>query len=283
LGRLRDQLKRALFGRITGASKDQGWISKQLGAALNWIPVLRELGDLGTMCLGQARKGKLLDIGCGNGRFLAMMREAGWEVTGIEPDPAAAAIARKRYGIAVIEGPLKEAALPPASYDAITLNHVIEHVPDPVALLVECRRLLKVGGTMVVTTPNIESLGHRLLSDAWVHLDPPRHLFLFSLNTLGSCCEKAGFCIEVQRTTFRNAAWTWLVGKAIRREGRYNGNSNMFTRIGGLLFLGREISALRKSPYVGEELLVVATPGVIEIPVGGQPHSIASANAMGGA
>jgi 2-polyprenyl-3-methyl-5-hydroxy-6-metoxy-1,4-benzoquinol methylase len=154
--------------------------------------------------------GQLLDIGCGNGSFLAGMRERGWEVQGLEPDSEAADLARKRHGLKVITGTLEETSLSVSSVDAITLNHVIEHVPDPVGLLSECRRILKPGGKLVVATPNVESLAHRMSGVRWQHLDPPRHLCLFSSRALTACVEKAGLQPESLHTRVPFRSWASL-------------------------------------------------------------------------
>lgn len=84
-----------------------------------------------------ARKGRLLDVGCGSGEFLAQMRELGWDVFGVEPDPQAARVAREQFGLTVWPGALAEASFPDGFFDAVTLNHVIEHVADPPWLAAE--------------------------------------------------------------------------------------------------------------------------------------------------
>src|SRR5208283_4697550 len=113
--------------------------------------------------------------GCGDGRFLALMRDAGWDVYGIEPDPVAAKVAQRELGTSVTVGALEDAGFPDEAFDAVTLSHVIEHVHDPVALLAECRRVLKPDGSVVIVTPNIRSLGHQKFQSLWRGLEPPRH------------------------------------------------------------------------------------------------------------
>lgn len=137
--------------------------------------------------------GRLLDIGCGNGDFLARMRGKGWEVEGLEVDSEAVKSARSRHCLTIHHGALETLGLPDGSFDAITANHVIEHVHDPIALLKECLRVLKPGGVLVFATPNINSEGHRVFGRNWSHLDPPRHLHLFSGTTLKECGTRAGF------------------------------------------------------------------------------------------
>ncbi len=135
---------------------------------------------------------RLLDIGCGNGRFLLQMRALGWDVSGVEPDAksAAAAVAA---GLKVRVGPLQTGLLPDAHFDAVTLNHVIEHLHDPIAVLRMALRSLKPGGALSVATPNFEAAGHRLFGPDWFPLDPPRHLVLFTPASLRRVLVRAGF------------------------------------------------------------------------------------------
>lgn len=136
--------------------------------------------------------GRLLDVGCGDGTFLVEMRGAGWEVQGLEPDPDAAALARKA-GVPVVETPLEEAGFEAESFEAVTMSHVIEHMHDPVDALRTCRHILRPGGTLWVATPNLESRGHALFGRDWIGLDPPRHLVLFTRASLANALEQAGF------------------------------------------------------------------------------------------
>jgi SAM-dependent methyltransferase len=135
---------------------------------------------------------KLLDLGCGNGAFLAQMRDAGWEVAGLEPDPKSVAAAA-RAGLPVKAGLLEESTFPEDHFDAITLSHVIEHLHDPVATLKMCRRVLKPSGVIWVATPNLASLGYQIYGRDWFALDPPRHLILFTPDSLRGALRSAGF------------------------------------------------------------------------------------------
>ena len=125
----------------------------------------------------------LVDVGCGRGDFLVRMKALGWNVLGIEPDSIASGLARAR-GIAVFTGRLEEARLADGIVDQITLNHVLEHTDDPAGLLRECRRVLRPGGRLVIYTPNAESLGHQWFGKDWRGLEPPRHPFVFSPQSL---------------------------------------------------------------------------------------------------
>ena len=136
--------------------------------------------------------GRLLDVGCGQGTFLGEMCQAGWHVKGIEPDPSAAAVARAN-GVSVVNEPFEETSLPRQSFDAVTMNHVIEHFHDPIEALRIAHRLLKPGGILWIATPNLASRGHALFGRDWIGLDPPRHLVLFTRSSLARAASATGF------------------------------------------------------------------------------------------
>lgn len=121
----------------------------------------------GYQYLGSKPAGRLLDIGCGAGEYLNLMRDRGWVVEGVDFDVEAVKKANERFGIKVHAGQLHDVNFPDGHFDAITMNHLIEHVFDPVSLLQECRRLLRPDGCLVIVTPNADSLGHARFSRHW--------------------------------------------------------------------------------------------------------------------
>ncbi|MDI6891118.1 MAG: class I SAM-dependent methyltransferase [Thermodesulfovibrionales bacterium] len=173
------------------------------------------------MYLNEMTPGRLLEVGCGNGRRLAQMRALGWEVEGQEVDPKAAAHARNAYGVTVHLGTLENIYFPTDSFDAVIMNHVIEHVHSPVALLAECYRIMKPGGLLVAVTPNVESYGHKRFGACWRGLEPPRHLHLFSVGALMVCAKKAGFRSVGTWTTPVNAASIYLGSRDIQVSGKH--------------------------------------------------------------
>lgn len=149
---------------------------------------LRELGGL--------RPGRLLDIGCGKGHFLAAARELGWEVSGIDSSESAAASARQLYGLQILVGDVADEAIPGAPFDAITMWHVLEHVPDPTLVVARARELLRPGGRLVVSVPNVASLQARVFGRHWFHLDRQRHVFHFTPRALRTLLERHGFSVD---------------------------------------------------------------------------------------
>ena len=132
---------------------------------------------------------------------------------GFEFDPEAARVARGNFGLQVVVGSLDE--FPSSAFNAITLSHVIEHLPNPEAVLQSCFRLLKENGKLAITTPNIRSLGHRSFRDAWRGLEPPRHLILYSQDTLRSVLEKTGFRVVMSATSDRTAGYIFEASRRI--------------------------------------------------------------------
>ncbi len=256
---LEDAVLSDRFGYETCAS--HFW-QRKLGRLLALVRPVRDGARLRVMTLERSEKSNLLDVGCGNGHFLAKMRNLGWEVTGVEPDRHAAAVARDQFGIPVREGLLEDQKFPNDAFYAITMNHVIEHLLDPIRTLQECRRILKPGGKLIIVTPNNESLGSRLFKDAWFPLDPPRHLFLFTAATLSTCAERAKLRPVTIKTTTRLARWIWATSRLIRRDGFIPGgippSQGTWGRVQNLLFQTVEGGISFTRP-VGEELVLIAT------------------------
>ncbi len=138
--------------------------------------------------------GKILDIGCGTGHFLLEMRQAGWNVIGVEINDNAREQAKSFAGVEVME-PSGLNELPAKEYDVITLWHVLEHFHDPKNYMKEIRRLLKPGGTCVIALPNIDSFDALHYGGYWAAYDVPRHLSHFSPDTFQKFAVKSGFII----------------------------------------------------------------------------------------
>jgi 2-polyprenyl-3-methyl-5-hydroxy-6-metoxy-1,4-benzoquinol methylase len=137
------------------------------------------------------RTTRVLEVGCGAGHFLRAAAAAGFEAWGTEI--AASSVARLREeGLTVHEGDLVDLALPPGHFDAVVLFEVLEHLPSPLACLSECRRVLREGGLLFLTTPNFGSLSRRLLGEGWRVVDP-EHLVLFTPRGLREIVRCAGF------------------------------------------------------------------------------------------
>lgn len=134
--------------------------------------------------------GRLLDIGCGSGERLAYFARQGWQVVGQDVDPKAVDHARETYGLDVHLGPVESLPESFGAFDAVIMNHVIEHVSSPRELLLQAAARMAPEGMLVAVTPNAESLGHQWFKENWRGLEPPRHLHLFcpqSLKKMARC------------------------------------------------------------------------------------------------
>lgn len=143
------------------------------------------------------RRGRLLDVGCSSGKFLWLALRNGWSVCGVELNGDTAQIAIDN-GLDVFVGELAGADYPPASFDAIHLGDVIEHVRDPEGFLSVASELLKPEGVIEVVTPNHDAIFpvltfwlHRFLSIPWSHPTPPYHLNQFSEKSLEKLMRKS--------------------------------------------------------------------------------------------
>lgn len=145
--------------------------------------------------------GRLLDVGCGNGRYLSTMRSLGWQVQGVEFSDEGVRVCRLAE-LPVHHGDLASAHFPDASFDLITVRHVVEHIPAPHPFFAELARILKPTGLLVVETPNVEALGRNWLGANWYANDVPRHLILFSPQGLALLARKHGLeCIAIDQET----------------------------------------------------------------------------------
>ncbi len=139
------------------------------------------------------QRGRLLEVGSGLGFLLNYFREDGWRTVGVEPNAGLCLHAQRKLGLDVFAGTLDESELEPASFDAAIMMHVIEHVPDPLELLHDVRRLLRPGGMLVVETPRYDTLAFRLLGRRERSLSCEGHIYFFTTQTLTAMAEKAGF------------------------------------------------------------------------------------------
>ena len=169
------------------------------------VPTLRDNAAARVFWLPRIERGKLLEVGFGNGATLARLSEFGWDVVGVEFDAVSVNLARS-LGLDAHLGSIEDAAYPSGTFDAVVASHLIEHLPDPRGFLRECHRVLKAEGRLVLTTPNASSLGHRLFTANWRGLEPPRHLHIFGPKALSKLARDAGFRDVHVTTTARSGS-----------------------------------------------------------------------------
>lgn len=202
------------YGYDTGPTSP---ILRYIGILLYLFPIRRSEIDTEARYLCAKQNGKLLDVGCGSGEWIEQFGKMGWKAQGLDFDRDAVRFATAN-GLVVALGTLEEQKFPSDTFDAITLNHVIEHVPDPMALLRECLRVLKPGGTMALATPNGNSLGHTLFKQNWRGLEPPRHLQIFTPDAMDRCLQSCGFR-NIRVRTY-NSKYVWAQSFRLFQSGK---------------------------------------------------------------
>ncbi len=138
---------------------------------------------------------KLLDVGCGTGGFLKQLDGFSFDAHGLEPVKEAVEAAQQA-GLQVTHGNILTASLIPESYDVVTLWHVFEHIKDPTVALNRIHAILKPGGVLVMSMPNVNSLACRVGKKYWFHLDSPRHLWLYNETNIKTILSSTNFKVE---------------------------------------------------------------------------------------
>jgi len=139
--------------------------------------------------------GKILDVGCATGEFLAFMQKKGWDSQGVEPDPNARQYAQKQYNLKIIPEE-KFINIPDGMFDVVTLWHVLEHVHDLDQRMKELYRVLKNDGLLIIAVPNSKSFDAGFFGTFWAGYDLPRHLYHFNKELIDLLCDKHHFQIN---------------------------------------------------------------------------------------
>jgi SAM-dependent methyltransferase len=180
-----------------------------------------EAGRLLRYCRGASPDAAVLDVGCGDGFHLDLIRrygDPGWTVEGVDLDRRAVEQARQR-GLTVHQGSLEDLCLSPNRYDVVYMIQTIEHVADPAAMLSAILRVLRPGGRLVLVTDNTDSIDARWFRRRyWGGYHFPRHWNLFNRKSLTRLAGRTGFEVAAMTTLVSPVNWVysirnWLVGR----------------------------------------------------------------------
>ncbi len=163
---------------------------------------------------GKAR-GRLLDVGCGTGAFLGMMKEYSWQVQGLEPDPDARALAQRLYDVHV-DTPEQLFKLEEKSFDAITLWHVLEHVHQLHDNIAQLKNLLAPGGRILIAVPNYTSLDADIYRLHWAAYDVPRHLYHFTPASMKVLVEAHGLKLLAKKPMWFDSFYISMLSSKYR-------------------------------------------------------------------
>ena len=200
-----------------------------------------------------SKRGKLLDVGCANGIFLQTAKIRGWDVNGVELIENAARIARERYGLNIHLGTIEDANFPPKSFDVITFWDVMEHLPSPTKAMIRCHELLKPGGIVIFTAPNLNSFDRYLFAKHWIGWEVPRHFHFLTPKLVSELLSITDFsfiddrCITGGKGTFLLSLETWLNA---HHRGSYS-LRKFYPIISALLWPYRKVSYfLKRGPII---------------------------------
>ena len=205
----------------------------------------------------------VLDVGCGRGVVLSPLADLGFEVHGVEISERAVRGADSRASIRIADD-LAAAGYDAESFDQIVIWHVLEHLRDPRATLMECRRLLKPGGRLVVAVPNFSSWQARFGAAGWFHLDAPRHLFHFPLAALRALIGRCG--LEVGKSyhfSLRQNPFGWIQSLQNRLNPEHPNRLYAAIQLPGRRSEGADSGILPRLFQVMPWLILGALPAVI--------------------
>jgi SAM-dependent methyltransferase len=166
--------------------------------------------------------GKILDLGCSSGGFLASLKGPEWTLCGIEMSDVVAKKAAAKSGAEIFVGDILDAPYPPGTFDAITCFHVFEHLYRPRDVLAKVSQWLKPGGVFYTLMPNIDSAGARIFKSYWYALELPRHLYHFSPASLRYLAKSVGLDEEwliTGREVFIEASTRYGIDVALSKIG----------------------------------------------------------------
>jgi SAM-dependent methyltransferase len=164
-------------------------------------------------------EGKLLDIGCGNGRYLSILQKLGWQTYGIEQNPSSSEYARTELHLNVETGDLLNYKYKDKFFDVITMWHSLEHLYEPIPTLKEVKRILKDDSLLVIAVPNVDSFAAKVFKENWYQLEIPIHLIAFSPDSITRMLDIAGFKIKKIYFDRRNSP----LSRSLRnlKDGKY--------------------------------------------------------------
>lgn len=166
-------------------------------------------------------QGSLLDVGSGTGAFASTMQQAGWRVTGLEPDADARKVGKEEYHIELAD--INEFyQLPVSSYDAITMWHVLEHVHELQGYMAQLKSVLKDNGRLFIAVPNYTSKDAAIYKEYWAAYDVPRHLYHFSPQSMKLLVEKHGLKIVAYKAMWYDSFYVSLLSSKYK-----NGKTNL--------------------------------------------------------
>lgn len=165
----------------------------------------QEYSHIYDLIFQRLKKGKVFDIGAGTGLFLAELKKRGWKIDGLELSSTARKDAKKRFGVILKSGDFLNLKKVDKDFDLVVLNNVIEHLYKPRETVEKIAKIVKKDGYVLISCPNINSIGAVIFGRKWYAMDAPRHVYQFSPDSLKMILESSGFkVIKISHSFFRH-------------------------------------------------------------------------------
>lgn len=178
--------------------------------------------NLRSLILERVPSGKILDVGCSAGGFLDVMND--FECYGMERSPSFGKAAKEKYGDDIFIGTFEDYQAPNFLFDCVSLQDVLDHTVDPLAVLEKCRKLLKPNGLLIIKVHDFSCLYAKIMGKRFYAIVPPFHLFYFNKKAMAEILEKASFDILFSK----HLSHLMFVGTIFFRLSRENQKSGFF-------------------------------------------------------
>jgi len=221
---------------------DNDYVSQEKGRFVTFSQAVKQLKKL-------VPKGNLLDIGAASGIFVKVACDAGYNACGVEPSKWLSQYGREKYGVNIYQGIMEGAKFAENSFDIITMWDVLEHVPDPMSVLREAKRIIKPGGYLFINYPRIDDPLAKVFKRSWWFLLSV-HLYYFTPKTLKAYLSKNGFEILSHSPHIQTLAYPYLV----ERLGEY---SKLLAKIASVPLSVPGIKNML-IPYFASQYLIIA-------------------------
>jgi SAM-dependent methyltransferase len=185
----------------------------------------------------------ILDVGCGSGDFLFYIMQLGFRsLTGIDPY-----LRKDIYysnGLKIFKKNPEELVLDSQRYDLIMLHHVFEHMKDPLNILISCKKILNEDGLLLIRVPISDSFAWKNYRENWIQLDPPRHLYIHSINSLKILADQSGF--EISKIIYDSSEFQFLGSEQYKKGIPLISDNSFFENLHKSIFSKKEKKEYQK-------------------------------------